>query len=156
MCWDECTECILCPTLVAFSPTLPLTEKLANLQNVHVPRTNLSKLNIYRVAKSGTEELGVYFPSWAPKPTSLMVALWLPNFCTIFEWEGPDNITPVVGNDDLPCWLDGLRFGSVVQTFITKTKVRLCRINNCIPKWKTYWAFRAVYLFLHIFRRHPL
>lgn len=32
-------------------------------------RANLS----YRVAKSGTDGLGVYFPSWAPRPTSLIV-----------------------------------------------------------------------------------
>lgn len=103
----------------------------------------------YLVAKLGTEALGVYLPSWAHKPTSLIVVFWLPNFCTVV-WgvKFPPNVI-FGGNEDLP-WLDILLFGSVVQTLITKTYVA-CKWMTFL--FWTYLAFQAGYLFSHTFRR---
>lgn len=49
----------------------------------HKIKLNVCKIIINLWAKSGTELFGVYFPSWLPRPTALVMVFVFPNFCTI-------------------------------------------------------------------------
>lgn len=104
------------------------------------------------MAKSGTEGLGVYFPSWAPRPTSLIVVFWLPNFCTVCTvllWVFAELCG---GRDDL-LWFELRLLGSVVHTLITLIRTV---IQLVVTSHFTYLAFPGGCPFLRNVPLHPL
>lgn len=68
--------------------------KLISISKSQVYTINITyefnQIKYYLCAKSGTELLGVYFPSWLPNPTALIVVFVFPNFCTIHGCCGID------------------------------------------------------------------
>lgn len=94
----------------------------------------------------------MYFPSWAPRPTSLIVVFWLPNFCTVCTallWVFAELCG---GRDDL-LWFELRLFGSVVHTLITLTRTV---IKLIVTSYFTYLAFPGGCPFSRNVPLHPL